>query len=75
MAFRWIERARLWSRARFIGASVVVALVCITLLILDGISAAVHFHAGVALFGAAFFVVLFIWFRVIEARTEELRRK
>lgn len=75
MASRWIERTRSWSRRRFIVISVVVALVCIALLVLDGISAAVHFHTGVAVFGVAFFVVLAIWFRVIEARSAHTRRE
>ena len=64
-----MERARGWSRARFIAFSVTVTLVCVVLLILDGISAAVHFHVGVALFGIAFFALLAIWFRVVEARS------
>ncbi len=69
MASRWIERTRAWSRRRFVVISVMAGVVCITLLILDGISAAVHFHIGVAVFGAAFFVVLLIWFRIMEARS------
>jgi len=49
--------------------TVLTALLCVALLILDGISAAVHFHTGVAVFGVAFFVVLIVWFRVMEARS------
>lgn len=74
MPSRWIERTRSWSRRRFILVTVCVALVCVVLLILDGISAAVHFHAGVAVFGVAFFVVLLLWFRIMEARSSQFRR-
>lgn len=69
-----MERARGWSRARFIAFSVAVTLVCVILLILDGVSAAVHFHVGVALFGIAFFALLAIWFRVVEARARPTDR-
>ena len=75
MANRWIERTRNWSRRRFIVVTVFVAVTCIVLLILDGLSAAVHFHIGVALFGVAFFVVLLIWFRTMEARSAYQRRE
>ena len=74
MASKWIERTCKWSRQRFIAFSVVVAIVCIALLVLDGLSAAVHFHVGVAVFGVAFFVVLAIWFKMMEARAEMLAR-
>lgn len=63
------ERARSLSRKQFIIASVLVGLLCVILLVLDGISAAIHFHAGVAVFGVLFFVVLLFWFRVIESRS------
>ena len=69
MASRWIERTCRWSRRRFIVMTVLTALLCVALLILDGISAAVHFHTGVAVFGVAFFVVLIVWFRVMEDRS------
>ncbi len=69
MASKWIERACNWSRRRFVVFSGIVAAVCIALLLLDGLSAAVHFHVGVAVFGVAFFVVLAIWFTVMEARS------
>lgn len=75
MASRWIGRARSWSRRRFIVFSVFVAIVCILLVLLDGISAAVHFHAGVAVFGVAFFVVLLVWFRIMEARSAGAERE
>jgi hypothetical protein len=74
MPSRWIERTRYWSRRRFALMTVMVTLVCVALLILDGISAAVHFHAGVAVFGVAFFVVLILWFRVMEARSPRIKR-
>jgi len=74
MASKWIGRTRSWSRRRFVIFSLVAALACVVLLVLDGISAAVHFHAGVAVFGVAFFVVLAIWFRVIEVRSSHLMR-
>ena len=74
MASKWVERSCTWSRRRFWGFTSVVALVCIVLLILDGLSAAVHFHLGVAVFGVAFFVVLGIWFRIMEARATTLMR-
>jgi hypothetical protein len=54
---------------------VIAAVICIVLLILDGVSAAVHFHIGVAVFGVAFFVVLVIWFRIMEARSRSARRE
>lgn len=74
MASRWIERTHGWSRRRFIIVTVLVALLCLVLLVLDGISAAVHFNVGVAVFGVAFFVVLLIWFRIMEARSSRLER-
>ena len=74
MPSRWIERTRCWSRRRFAVVSIIVALTCVVLLLLDGISAAVHFHAGVAVFGVAFFVVLIQWFRVMEARSSHVHR-
>lgn len=73
MATRWTEQARGWSRTRFVTANVLVGLWCVILLVLDGISAAVHFHVGVALFGVAVVAVLVLWFRVIEARMDHFR--
>ncbi len=64
------ERARSLPRKRFIIASVLIGLLCVILLVLDGISAAIHFHVGVAVFGVLFFVVLLFWFRVIESRSD-----
>ncbi|MDQ6738479.1 MAG: hypothetical protein M3Z30_12365 [Gemmatimonadota bacterium] len=64
------ERARSLPRKRFIIASVLIGLLCVILLVLDGVSAAFHFHAGVAFFGILFFVVLLFWFRVIESRSD-----
>lgn len=63
------DRARALSRRQFIFASVLVGLLCVLLLVLDGISAAIHFHIGVAVFGVLFFIVLLFWFRVIESRS------
>ncbi|MDQ2890665.1 MAG: hypothetical protein M3R65_08975 [Gemmatimonadota bacterium] len=74
MPIRLIERARDLSRRRFVVVSVLLGVGCIALLVLDGLSAAVHFHVGVAVFGVAFFVVLLFWFRVVEARTKHFRR-
>jgi|GEM_PF-6423943 len=74
MASKWVERACGWSRRRFWGFTAIVVIVCIVLLILDGLSAAVHFHVGVALFGVAFFVVLGTWFRIMEARATTFAR-
>ena len=68
------DRARNWSRRRFIFASVLVGMVCVLLIVLDGVSAAFHFHAGVAIFGVLFFVVLLFWFRVIEGRSANSKR-
>ncbi|MEO8944862.1 MAG: hypothetical protein ABI338_00060 [Gemmatimonadaceae bacterium] len=44
------------------------------LLVLDGLSAAVHLHVGVAIFGVAFFIVLVSWFRIVEARAARDQR-
>lgn len=74
MASRWIERTRGWSRRRFIVVTIGVAVLCLVLLILDGVSAAVHFNTGVAVFGVAFFIVLLIWFRIMEARSSRRER-
>ena len=68
------DRARDWSRRRFILASVLVGMLCVLLIVLDGVSAAFHFHAGVAIFGVLFFVVLLVWFRVIESRSANSKR-
>lgn len=75
VASKWIVRATSWSRRRFAVFSIVAAVVCVVLLILDGLSAAVHFHVGVAVFGVAFFVVLFGWFRIVEARARLIERE
>lgn len=57
-----------WARRRFGMFSLVVLVAVVLLIVLDGVSAARHYHVAVALCGVLIVVLVAVWFGVAQSR-------
>jgi len=63
-----LTAAQAWARRRFGTFSIVVFVAVVLLVVLDGVSAALHYHTAVAVCGVVIVLLVAAWFRVAQCR-------